>query len=189
MLRGTAFGGNYRKIRMLYSLEDPWEMASECEQYRFAKTMEQLRAVMPHFSSILELGCGEGHQSVYLSELSDELFGIDISKTAVSRAVGRCPQATFATMALEDAGSSAFGERHFNLITACEVLYYTIDITKILTELQARTDRLYVSNYHPRSKMMQAHFSGDGWKKLNSIQFEGTIWDCFLWEAPSVRNI
>ncbi|MEZ5778663.1 MAG: class I SAM-dependent methyltransferase [Paracoccaceae bacterium] len=186
MLRGTAFGGSYGKIRMLYSLEDPWEMTSEREQFRFGKTMEHLRAVRPHFKSILEFGSGEGHQSAYLRTICDELYGAEISKTAIARAARRCPEANFAVAALEDA-TDVFGDRHFDLITACEVLYYAVDIPSILKALQNRADRIYVTNYHPLAERMRPHFAAEGWRALGEIRFEDTVWECFLWEAPTVR--
>jgi len=186
MLRGADFGGTYNKIRLLYSLEDPWDMASPREQHRFDLTLIQLRSLAPHFNDILEFGCGEGHQSLHLSALCDRLYGIDISAAAVARARKRCPQARFEVAALE-AAQSVFADRRFDLITACEVLYYAVDIDGILTQLQARTDRLYVSNYKPRSDRMRAHFTCDGWRRLEDIRFEDTVWECFVWEAPALR--
>jgi len=186
MLRGADFDGAYGKIRLLYSLEDPWEMASPREQHRFDRTLTQLRSLAPHFSDILEFGCGEGHQSLHLNGLCDRLHGVDISATAVARARKRCPHAHFEVAALE-ATQTVFADRRFDLITACEVLYYAVDIDGILTQLQARTDRIYVSNYKPRSDRMHTHFTGDGWRRLEDIRFENTVWECFVWEATALR--
>ncbi|MEM7546725.1 MAG: class I SAM-dependent methyltransferase [Pseudomonadota bacterium] len=187
MLRGTAFGGAYGKIRMLYSLEDPWEMSSEREQYRFEQTMEHLREIAPGAGTVLEFGCGEGHQSVHLRQHCGAVFGVDISETAIERARKRCPDATFAVAGLEQAGE-VFDGQEFDLITACEVLYYAVDIETILKKIQSSADRVYVSNYLPRSEMMRDHFAGEGWRQLGNIQFADTVWECFLWEAPSVRQ-
>ena len=187
MLKGTAFGGKYEKIRLLYALEDPWEMASDRERYRFAQTMVQLRSISAHFGDVLELGCGEGHQSVFLNEIADRLEGIDVSETAVQRAARRCPEGKFAALPLEEV-SAHFGDRHFDLITACEVLYYTSNITDILEMLKARADRLYVSNFGPRAATMHTHFQGDGWRALGDIAFKDTVWSCHLWEAASIHQ-
>lgn len=186
MLRGTAFNSAYGKLRMLYSLEDPWEMASEREQYRFSRTNVQLGAVAPHFENILELGCGEGHQSLYLQELTEQLHGIDLSEKAIARAQQRCPSAKF-LIAEAEAVPTLYPERQFELITACEVLYYARDLAAFLPELQARTRRLYVSNYLPRAEKMREHFSGSGWQALDTISYGEIVWECALWEAEELR--
>lgn len=80
MLRGTTFGGKYRKVQMLYLLRDPWEMEGPKEQYRFRQTMTQLRSLDTSFNSILEIGCGEGHQSLHFQTICTQLFGIDVAK-------------------------------------------------------------------------------------------------------------
>lgn len=184
LLRGTSFTGAYGKIRVLYAMEDPWEMASAREQHRFAQTRAQLQTLSAAYDNILEFGCGEGHQSAHLNTLCQRLYGVDISAAAVARARRRCPEGQFEVAALEDA-ASVFPDQRFDLITACEVLYYATDIETILSQLQTRTDRLYVSNYKPRSDLMKAHFSGPGWRALADITFKETVWECFVWENPN----
>ena len=88
--------------------------------------------------------------------------GFDISGTAVARSRKRCPQGQFQMAGLEYAGT-VFESRKLDLITACEVLYYAVGIRQILPALQARTDRLYVSNYIPCSGKMRHHLEGEGW--------------------------
>jgi SAM-dependent methyltransferase len=187
MLSGTAFADRHGKLRLLYSLEDPWDMVSAREQYRFTQTNAQLVAVMPRYGNILELGCGEGHQSLYLQKLTDHLFGIELSARAVARAKRRCQAARFAVGNVDDA-SDLFPEVSFDLITVCEVLYYARDPSAILQALQQRTQRIYVSNYLPRFDRMQSYFKGVGWRNLPSITHGETVWACSLWEAPAVRQ-
>lgn len=186
MMHGTAFSNSYGKLKVLYAVEDPWNMTSEQEQHRFGETNRQLAALSPRYGSILELGSGEGHQSVFLRKLAERHFGIDISDIAVRRARNRCPGSQFAAAGFEDV-ARVFASQRFDLICACEVLCYASDLSGVLPALQARTDRLYVSNYKPRSKRMRADFSGDGWRPLEDIVHGDTVWECFLWEAPAVR--
>lgn len=181
MLRGTAFTGAYGKLRWLYSIEDPWEMSSEREQYRFRKVNDMLTAIAPRFGSILELGSGEGHQSLHLATIADRLTGVDISASAVERARRRCPDAEFAASELE-AVPELFAGRRFDLVTGCEVLYYVRDAGSILSALQAMTEGIFVSNYLPRSEKMRPLFEGPGWRRLDNIVHEDTVWECFLWE-------
>ena len=182
LLRGTAFGSSYGKLRMLYAMEDPWNMVSPREQHRFKISKAQLVQNSAHYGSILELGCGEGHQSLSLQTLTDRLYGVDVSSKAVHRAEQRCPDATFTVAEMEDI-NTVFPFVHFDLISACEVLYYARNLSAVLSKLQARTNRLYVSNYAPRSEKMRTNFSGRGWSRLNDISYEDTVWECYLWEA------
>ncbi len=187
MLRDTAFTGRHTKLRRLYSLEDPWDMASEREQYRFEQTNEILTGIAPHFGNILELGCGEGHQSLHLSALTDELRGLELSQKAVERARSRCPGASFQVGGIENAGSLLSSTR-FDLIVACEVLYYVRDTDEVISELQSRAERIFVSNYLPRSEVIRGHFEGEGWRRLPDICHGDAVWECFVWEASEVRN-
>jgi len=185
MLRGSAFTSAYRKLHLLYAVKDPWNMASKREQDRFAATNAQLAAISDRYDSILELGCGEGHQSEYLSQLTERFYGIDLSSKAIERARSRCPSLTFAAAMVEQS-AELFPDVHFDLICACEVLYYASDITDVLPALMARTDRLYVSNYKPRSDHLLSHFEGPGWRRLEDIVADETVWECFLWEKPGI---
>jgi SAM-dependent methyltransferase len=186
MLRGTTFSGKYGKVKMLYMLENPWQMDSPKEQYRFRETLAHLCALDSHFDKILELGCGEGHQSLHLKTICTQLFGVDVSDIAVRRARARCSSGHFSAMPLEQI-RDAFDGQHFDLITACEVLYYAVDISESLEALKFRADRIYVSNYSFRAQKLRAHFSGDGWRSLNPIRFEDTVWECAVWEAAHLR--
>jgi len=180
MLKRAAFSGSYGKLKLLYSLEDPWEMASQREQHRFRLSNEQLTAISPRYASLLEIGCGEGHQSEYLAQLADQMFGMDISPKAVARAENRCPEGHFRIGRIEDV-ATIFPSQRFSLITACEVLYYTKNIPNALSILKPRTDVLYVSNFETRAAQMRHHFAGPGWQVLPPIQFGDTTWECYFW--------
>jgi|JI81BgreenRNA_FD_contig_101_262793_length_4170_multi_3_in_0_out_0_2 SAM-dependent methyltransferase len=182
MLSRTAFANRHGKLRMVYMLDDPWEMASDREQHRFAQTNAQLAAIQPHYASILELGSGEGHQSLFLQQLCDRLSGVELSERAVERARQRCPTARFVVGGVDDAAALFPGER-FDLVTACEVLYYASEPAAILAALQQRSPRIYVSAYRLRFDQMRHLFNGPGWRSLPTITHGDTIWDCAIWEA------
>jgi len=184
MLRGTSFSGSYGKLRGLYLQNDPWDMASTKEQFRFAETNVRLAGIDAQYESILELGCGEGHQSEHLVRLTDNLYGLDVSHKAVERAKKRCPNAKFATATLEQL-DQAFPNIRFDTITACEVLYYLSDIPAALQLLQSKTDLIFISNYSERAAHMHHHFKGAGWHDLEDIVSDGTVWNCCYWQRPS----
>jgi cyclopropane fatty-acyl-phospholipid synthase-like methyltransferase len=122
------------KLDRLYMVEDPWRLQSAKEQARFAWTNHLIAAQFGRPETILEIGCGEGHQSQYLTQACDRLYGIDVSPRAVRRARRRCAEARFA------AGDPvAF---HFtgvplpvDLVVACEVIYYVKDVPRFIERL------------------------------------------------------
>ena len=185
MLRDTAFGGRYGRLRRLYSLEDPWDMASEREQHRFEQSNKIIASISASFANVLELGSGEGHQSVYLSTLTDDLHGLELSSRAVERARARCPEASFVVGGIEDV-PMLWPETRFDLIVACEVLYYVANLDELLMMLEQRSERLFVSNYRPRSEVIRGHFEREGWRRLPDISHGDAVWECFLWEAQNV---
>ncbi|MEM6374588.1 MAG: class I SAM-dependent methyltransferase [Pseudomonadota bacterium] len=182
MLRGTSFSDAHGKLKTLYTVEDPWDMASEREQYRFQETNRQLTEVAPHFGHVLELGCGEGHQTLHLAQIANQISGIELSPKAVARAQARCPEGTFRAGQIE-AVRTLFPNTRFDLITGCEVLYYVSDLESVLQSLYGLTERLYVSNYAPRAARMESALSGLGWRPLAPIHHQDTTWECRIWEA------
>ena len=163
-------------------------MDSACEQHRFAKVNTMLTTIAPRFGTILELGCGEGHQSVYLRTLAERLYGIDLSAKAIDRARKRCPDARFATSSIGKV-DQIFPGIQFDLITACEVLYYLKDPEAVLRALQERSSRIFISSYIQRSKDMHSIFAEKGYRSLGNIVHGQTIWQCFLWERPEPEKV
>src|SRR5580700_10350985 len=100
-------------------------MRSAREQARFEWTNQVIGDHLAPLGTILEVGCGEGHQSQYLARQSGELYGIDVSARAVDRARQRCPAGNFAVGDPFTLGS-AMPDR-YDLVAACEVLYYVKD--------------------------------------------------------------
>lgn len=125
-LRGVGGSDNHSRLDLAYSMEDPWNMDSAMERTRFEATNRVIERAFGRVGSILELGCGEGHQSRHLARLGDRLYGVDVSAQAIERARKRMPDAQFA---VADIFSQPWGtDRHrFDLVTACEVLYYLSD--------------------------------------------------------------
>ncbi len=122
-------------LERLYDTPDPWKMASPREQFRFARTNEiiarELIEPQRRVGTILEIGCGEGHQSEYLQRLCQQLTGIDIVARALERARRRLPGVEWVVGNLEEQPWAGAG-RSFDIITACEVLYAFADIPATL---------------------------------------------------------
>lgn len=107
---------------LAYRLDDPWGMDSPTEQARFRATSRLVERNFGHVGSLLEVACGEGHQSRHLAPACDAYYGIDISARAVERARARLPGARLGTgdvfnLPWDDAPA------RFDLVVACEMLY------------------------------------------------------------------
>src|SRR5215211_9205672 len=85
-LRAVPSLGVPKRLDCVYSVTDPWDLGSEREAYRFSETNRIILEQFGHVHSLLEVGCGEGHQSVELARVCDRLHGIDVSGRAIHRA-------------------------------------------------------------------------------------------------------
>ncbi|MGV8930552.1 MAG: class I SAM-dependent methyltransferase [Luteimonas sp.] len=124
-LRGAG-NDNHERLDLAYRVADPWNMDSALEQARFAATNACIESAFGHVGSVLELGCGEGHQTQYLARVSDRQYAIDISPQAIQRASQRVPSAQFAATDVFHLPWADMTSR-FDLVTACEMLYYLRD--------------------------------------------------------------
>jgi 2-polyprenyl-3-methyl-5-hydroxy-6-metoxy-1,4-benzoquinol methylase len=126
MLRRIHYRDRHQKLDLLYSISDPWGMDGARERFRFEQTNRLIQREFGHVADLLEVGCGEGHQSQYLAQICDRLYGCDVSARAVERARKRCPTSTFSVGTLSDIAIG--GAPRYDLVVACEVLYYMSDI-------------------------------------------------------------
>lgn len=134
-LRGVGGNDNHHGLDLAYRMEDPWNMDSPMERARFEGTNRVIEQAFGRVGSVLEIGCGEGHQTEYLARLSDRQYGIDVSPQAIERAKARLPQARFAATELS---AQPWGDlqHRFDLVTACEVLYYLSDPAEELRRMR-----------------------------------------------------
>ncbi len=177
-LRGTGRGDNHAKLDAAYTLRDPWNMESPLERARFEATNAMIEKTVGRVGSLLEIGCGEGHQSEYLSRLTDRLFGLDVSATAVSRARERLPDAQFAAA---DIHSHPWQDRRFDLVTACEVLYYMKDVRAAIERMNALGRACFVTCYSPTLQATAAEFDRIPGVQRHWIFHGSTVWLVAWW--------
>jgi 2-polyprenyl-3-methyl-5-hydroxy-6-metoxy-1,4-benzoquinol methylase len=147
-MRGVAAADNYSRLDLAYKIADPWNMNSDLERYRFERTNAIIAKHFPSARSILEVGCGEGHQSEYLQKVCPEVYGVDVSETAIERAKQRVPGAQFAAA---DIFSQPWGNEpgRFDLVVACEVLYYVADMQRTIDEMNKLGKSCLVTIFAP----------------------------------------
>lgn len=175
----------YRRMERLYLLEDPWRLASPREHERFTMTNAMIAKIAPDCASLLEIGSGEGEQTAHLLKVAGSVTGIEVSEAAVTRARGATPDAEYLIGCAEDAGR-LLGGRRFDIVTACEMLYYAPDAARVLDALKRLAPRILVTAYDKRAQDLVSHFQGTGWSRLEDMVVDGTRWHCHLWQAPEL---
>jgi 2-polyprenyl-3-methyl-5-hydroxy-6-metoxy-1,4-benzoquinol methylase len=175
-----------QQLERQYAVVDPWKMASEREQLRFAETnrilRERLIAPAAQVESILEIGCGEGHQSEHLARLCRQLTGIDVVPTAIARASVRLPGAALIAGDLHAQPWIENG-RTFDIVTACEVLYYLEDIPRMLRAMSRLGRACLVTHLRPSTRVARAlaemPIAGS-----HTFADQDVAWEAVWWRNP-----
>jgi 2-polyprenyl-3-methyl-5-hydroxy-6-metoxy-1,4-benzoquinol methylase len=179
-LRGVGPNDNFERLDLAYSIEDPWNMDSATEVSRFEGTNRIIEREFGRLGSLLELGCGEGHQSRHLSALADQIYGLDVSAKAVERASARLPSGHFAAT---DLFNQPWGDeaQRFDLVTACEVLYYMSDIDSTLERMSRLGRNCIVTIFAPAARRVGPHLERIPGLRKDWIWHGGTVWLIAWW--------
>lgn len=156
-LRKLSASDNHEGMQRLYALPDPWDMRSEREQARFVQTNALIEELMGPVGSVLEIGCGEGHQSKHLALLCDRLDGIDVSERAVLRARSRAPRCRFGVGEVSTLPWTLPDGERYDLVVACEVLYYMNDIEATLRAMSRQGRACLVTFFCPSARLVAPH--------------------------------
>lgn len=186
-LRGVGGNDNHARLDLAYRLGDPWNMESELEQFRFQRTNQIIAREWPDAGSILELGCGEGHQSVQLQKVCRQLHGVDVSATAVERARVRAPQSHFAA---GDIFAQPWGREsgRFDLVVACEVLYYISDIARTIEEMNQLGKSCLVTMFAPAIRRVGPFVETMPGVRKDWFGQAGAQWVVAYWQSPLRRS-
>ncbi len=182
-LHDVHFADKHERLDTLYRIRDPWEMETEPQRFRFRETNRLIEEHFGRVGSLLEVGCGEGHQSEHLTKVCDELVGVDVSVRAVNRARARIPQATFA--AGDIFTSELFAERRFDLVVACEVLYYVKDVPTALERLGQLGRSCLVTYYARPAKTLDPYVLAIPDVESEPVRYEESIWTVAWWRTDS----
>ena len=177
-LRGVGGSDNHSRLDLAYNVEDPWNMDSALEQARFQATNRIIEEHFGRVGSLLEIGCGEGHQTQYLARLSDQQYGIDVSAHAIARARQRLPEAHFSAT---DLFNLPWPDQRFDLITACEVLYYLSDPAATLQRMRQLGRSGLVTFFAPASGRIGPHLDAIPGLHKDWIYHGGTSWLVGWW--------
>ena len=182
-LRRVHYTDRADRLDRLYLMEDPWQLQSPKEQARFAWTN---RLIAEHFGrpeTILEIGCGEGHQSQHLARACSRLYGIDVSRRAVRRARQRCPEARFVA---GDPLSYRFDDMALpaDLVVACEMLYYVKDIPRFVERISRLGRACLVTYYAGQAASLDPYFAGRPGCRRAQFRCDDAGWSAVWWRHP-----
>lgn len=179
-LRNVGGNDNHARLDLAYAVEDPWNMESALERARFEATNAVIERAFGRVGSVLELGCGEGHQTQWLARLSDEQYGVDVSAHAIERARQRLPSAQFAAT---DVFGQPWGDApgRFDLVTACEVLYYLSDPAATLARMRHLGRNGLVTFFAPACGRVGPHVEAIPGLRKEWIFHGGTAWLVGWW--------
>lgn len=181
-LRGIRYSNDYGKLDTVYRIADPWLMTAPAEQFRFTETNRLILQKIGRVHSLLEIGCGEGHQSLYLQQVCDRLTGLDVSARAVRRAHSRCQQAKFLVGDIFSQEVSALAP--FDLVVACEVLYYMSDLPAALQRIRTICHSCLLTYVDGERETLERHTSEFLPETFSeTIEFEQTRWQAVWWHG------
>jgi 2-polyprenyl-3-methyl-5-hydroxy-6-metoxy-1,4-benzoquinol methylase len=177
---GMLYRDEAARFDRLYLIHDPWSLGCERERFRLAETNRLILENFDHPCNLLEVGCGEGLHSVELQQLCDRLCGIDVSRRAVRRAKRRCPQATFAVADMYGPPQLPLLTR-FDLVTACEVLYYMADVAAALKRLSELGRACLISYYGGAREVLDQHVREIPGVQFQIVSYEDVSWTLAWW--------
>lgn len=183
-LRTIGANDNHAGLDKLYALPDPWRMNSAQEQSRFAQTNALIEQRCGRVGTLLEIGSGEGHQSEHLARLCDQLYGLDVSERAVDRAAQRLPQGRFGVGELQALPWPAPPAGKYDLVVACEVLYYMSDIDAAVHRMSQLGRACLVTFFCPAARVVAPHLLQLGGLERGWIFHEPYAWLWAYWCPP-----
>jgi SAM-dependent methyltransferase len=182
-LRDLHFTGRYDRIDALYRIRDPWELEREPQRFRYRETNRLIEEQFGRVGRMLEVGCGEGHQSQQLVQVCDQLVGIDISGRAIKRARARCPDAKFVK---GDVFTSSLGHgARFDLVVACEMLYYVRDVAAQLERFHELGRACLVTYYAKPARTLEAYVRSVPGVESTTVRYGPKSWTVAWWRTAS----
>lgn len=187
-MRRIGANDNHAGLDKLYVLPDPWGMATTREQSRFAQTNAIIAAHAGRVGTLLEIGSGEGHQSEHLARLCDQLYGLDVSDRAVERARERLPAARFGVGEITALPWAPPEGGKFDLVVACEVLYYMSDIGKAVEAMSSLGRACLVTFFCPSARRVAEHLQDLPFVRRGWIYHDPYAWLWAYWEPRMIGS-
>jgi 2-polyprenyl-3-methyl-5-hydroxy-6-metoxy-1,4-benzoquinol methylase len=178
---GIDHADNYRRLNVLYLWRNPWGFTDPREQMRFIETNRILLREFGPVATLLEIGCAEGHQTLHLMQVCHQLYGLDVSPRAIRRAKRRCPEAAFVSGDLTNVGRFVNAPQQFDVVVACEVLYYIEDVPKVLKEMSGLGRHCLVTYYSSHREKLDRELGAIHFAGRETIRCDDHSWSVVWW--------
>jgi len=156
IFRRVDFSDNHRAFETAFLLPDPYGLRGKGEFHRFLETNRIIQDRFGYVDRLLEIGCAEGEQSKKLQLQCRSLKGVDVSARAIARARKNCPTGAFS---VGDVFSINPNEGPFDLVVACEVLYYVKDTAAALDRISRLGKTCLVTYYDQYDHKLREFFA------------------------------
>lgn len=144
VIKDGKFVGKFEE--MYQKFDNPWKQLDEVNNsYSRLNTILSLRKL--EATSVLEVGCGLGAFTNYLSSALPEIriVGMDISQTAVGRARNSYPKLKFIIGNLKEIEYLDTGEDNPDVIILSEIMWYVLqDLNEIIEKLKRYFSKKYL---------------------------------------------
>lgn len=179
IFRRVDFSDNHSAFDTAFILHDPYGLKGET--HRFSETNRIIREKFGYVDRLLEIGCAEGEQSKELQLICRSLNGVDVSARAIARAQKNCPSGAFS---VGDVFSIDQNEPPFDLVVACEVLYYIKDTKAALDRISRLGKSCLVTYYEKYDDRLREYFAKLPDENRAVIQRGGGRWHVVWWTGP-----
>jgi SAM-dependent methyltransferase len=172
----TAAETDAKTVALYEQHEDPWNLATE--DYRFAETNRLITVQFGRVGRLLEIGAGEGHQTRWLTRVADHVTGVDLSTAALERARVKAPARLPELELPEDIAP-------FDLVIACEVLYFADDIGQAVTRMRQLAPRGLISGLEAKWRRFGPAVANLPALRMERIVEADTVWLVAMWDESS----
>jgi len=163
----TNFKSFYEKYWQLSSPAPDYDSTTPARKINLARAL----TAIPKGSQVLDLGCGRGDFSAFISSLGFNVLGVDISETAITLAKQKHKDIQF--QPLNEDGSIPAPDNQFSAVWSSEVIEHIFDVNAHLSEINRvlKPDGLYIltAPFHGRIKNLliimlkfNKHFNPEG---------------------------
>ena len=162
----SRYSSNKIIFNLIYYFSNPWSLNSKSEIYRYEHLNNYLlkKNNKKLYNHILEIGCGEGHHTEFLTLISKKITSIDISSKAISRAKDRnLKNVEFINTLVDKIDRSL----KFDLILISEVIYYVKNIDDFLKNIESFNIKYVITIYSKEYHNFINRFKGNDFEKNN----------------------
>lgn len=167
-----SFIGKTDKFENLFkSIPDPWNFKNSAyEKKRYKILLNYVKKINP--KNILEVGCAEGLFTEKLSEICGNVIAIELSETAIKKAIKTAPRVKFMQGDVMEIMPSLNND-FFDLVVAPEVLYYLKEKDARSFLKTIKTNNLLTSHSWVWAKKIEKIIKESGWKPRQDKRVNG----------------